>query len=102
MRSLPDLAAFFLCMDLSRGYFFLNRVTKLGAQTQHRVVLRLVLPSASKQSEIMCARDKCGVSIILVRPSPAALQSPTGGLERRRQSLYFGLQLVQLMVGLLQ
>ena len=38
-----------------------SRVTKLGAQTQHRVVLRLVLPSASKQSEIMCARDKCGV-----------------------------------------
>ena len=23
MRSLPDLAAFFLCMDFSRGYFFL-------------------------------------------------------------------------------
>ena len=22
MRSLPDLAAFFLCMDFSRGYFF--------------------------------------------------------------------------------
>ena len=38
-----------------------SRVTKLGAQTQHRVVLRLVPPSASKQSEIMCARDKCGV-----------------------------------------
>ena len=33
-----------------------SRVTKLGAQTQHRVVLRLVPPSASKQSEIMCAR----------------------------------------------
>ena len=67
MRSLPDLAAFFLCMDFSRGYFFdieaqkRSRVTKLGAQTQHRVVLRLVPPSASKQSEIMCARDKCGV-----------------------------------------
>ena len=28
---------------------------------QHRVVLRLVPPSASKQSEIMSARDKCGV-----------------------------------------
>ena len=39
-----------------------SRVTKLGAQTQHRVVLRFVPPSASKQSEI-----------ILVRPSPAAL-----------------------------
>ena len=38
-----------------------SRVTKLGAQTQHRVVLRLVPPSASKQLEIMCARDKCGV-----------------------------------------
>ena len=38
-----------------------SRVTKLGAQTQHRVVLRLVPPSASKQSEIRCARDKCGV-----------------------------------------
>ena len=38
-----------------------SRVTILGAQTQHRVVLRLVPPSASKQSEIMCARDKCGV-----------------------------------------
>ena len=38
-----------------------SRVTKLGAQTQHRVVLRLVPPSASKQSEIMCARDKCVV-----------------------------------------
>ena len=37
-----------------------SRVTKLGAQTQHRVVLRLV-PSASKQSEIVCARDKCVV-----------------------------------------
>ena len=38
-----------------------SRVTKLRAQTQHRVVLRLVPPSASKQSEIMCARDKCVV-----------------------------------------
>ena len=38
-----------------------SRVTKLGAQTQHRVVLRLVPPSASKQSEIVCARDKCVV-----------------------------------------
>ena len=38
-----------------------SRVTKLVAQTQHRVVLRLVPPSASKQSEIMCARDKCVV-----------------------------------------
>ena len=38
-----------------------SRLTKRGAQTQHRVVLRLVPPSASKQSEIMCARDKCGV-----------------------------------------
>ena len=38
-----------------------SRVTKFGTQTQHRVVLRLVPPSASKQSEIMCARDKCVV-----------------------------------------
>ena len=38
-----------------------SRVTKLGAQTQHRVVLRFVPPSASKQSEITCARDKCVV-----------------------------------------
>ena len=48
-----------------------SRVTKLGAQTQHRVelgvqtqhrvVLWFVPPSASKQSEIMCARDKCVV-----------------------------------------
>ena len=38
-----------------------SRVTKLGAQTQHRVVLRSVPPSASKQSEITCARDKCVV-----------------------------------------
>ena len=38
-----------------------SQVTKLGAQTQHRVVLRLVPPSASKQSGIMCARDKCGI-----------------------------------------
>ena len=38
-----------------------SRVTKLGAQTQHRMVLRFVPPSASKQSEIMCARDKCVV-----------------------------------------
>ena len=38
-----------------------SRVTKFGAQTQPRVVLRLVPPSASKQSEIMCARDKCVV-----------------------------------------
>ena len=66
MRSLPDLTAFFLCMDFCRGYFFYieaqkrSQVTKLGAQTQHRVVLRFV-PPASKQSEIMCARDKCVV-----------------------------------------
>ena len=38
-----------------------SRVTKPGAQTQHRVVLWFVPPSASKQSEIMCARDKCVV-----------------------------------------
>ena len=42
-----------------------SRVTKLGAQTQHRVVLRLVPPSASKQSEIVCARDKCVVFHII-------------------------------------
>ena len=38
-----------------------SRVTKLGAQTQHRVIQRFVPPSASKQSEITCARDKCVV-----------------------------------------
>ena len=65
MRSLPDLAAFFLSWTLAVDTFFYieaqerPRVTKLGAQTQHRVVLRLVPISASKQSEIMCARDKC-------------------------------------------
>ena len=36
-------------------------VTKLGAQTQHRVIERFVPPSASKQSELTCARDKCVV-----------------------------------------
>ena len=67
MKSLPDLAAFFYAWTLDVDTFFdieaqkRSRVTKLGAQTQHRVVLRLVPPSASKQSEIMCARDKCGV-----------------------------------------
>ena len=38
-----------------------SQVTKLGAQTKRRVVLRFVPPSASKQSEITCARDKCMV-----------------------------------------
>ena len=35
-----------------------SRVTKLGAQTQHRVIQRFLPPYTSKQSEIMCARDK--------------------------------------------
>ena len=67
MRSLPDLAAFFYAWTLAVDTFFdieaqkRSRVTKLRAQTQHRVVLRLVPPSASKQSEVMCARDKCGI-----------------------------------------
>ena len=68
MGSLPDLVAFFLCMDFCRGYFFYDiepekrsRVTKFGVQTQHRVVLRFVPLSASKQSEITCARNKCVV-----------------------------------------
>ena len=38
-----------------------SRLTKLGAQTQHRVIQQFVPPSASKQSEITCARDKCVV-----------------------------------------
>ena len=67
MRSLPDLAAFFCAWTLAVDTVFdieaqkRSPVTKLGVQTQHRVVLRLVPPSASKQSEIMCARDKCVV-----------------------------------------
>ena len=38
-----------------------SRVTKLGAQTQHRVIQRFLPPSASKQAEKMCAMDKCVV-----------------------------------------
>ena len=38
-----------------------SRVTKLGAQTQYKVVPRFLPPSASKQSEMTCARDKCVV-----------------------------------------
>ena len=35
-----------------------SRVTKLGANTQHRVILqRFLPPSASKQSGITCTRD---------------------------------------------
>ena len=37
------------------------RLTKLGAQKQHRVIQQFVPPSASKQSEITCAREKCVV-----------------------------------------
>ena len=52
--SLPDLAAFFLCMDFYRGYLFYiepqkrSRVTRLGAQTQHRVIQRFLSTSTSK------------------------------------------------------
>ena len=35
-----------------------SRVTKLGAQTQHRVIQRFLPPFTSKQSEITCARDE--------------------------------------------
>ena len=35
-----------------------SRVSKLGAQTQHRVIQRFLPPYMSKQSEITCARDK--------------------------------------------
>ena len=35
-----------------------SRVTKLGAQTQHRVIQRFLPPFRSKLSEITCARDK--------------------------------------------
>ena len=52
-------------MDSCRGYFYYyfepqkrSRVTKLGAQTQHRVIQRFLPPFTSKQSEILCARDK--------------------------------------------
>ena len=38
-----------------------SRLTKLGAQTQHRVIQQFVPTFASKQSEITCARDKCVV-----------------------------------------
>ena len=38
-----------------------SRVTKLGAQKQHRVIQRFVSPPVPKQSEITCARDKCVV-----------------------------------------
>ena len=38
-----------------------SRLTKLGAQTQHRVIQQFVPPSTSKQSEITCSRDKCVV-----------------------------------------
>ena len=37
-----------------------SRLTKLGAQTQHRMIKQFV-PPASTQSEITCARDKCVV-----------------------------------------
>ena len=56
MGSLPDLTAFFLCMDFCRGYFFIyiepqkrSRVTKLVEQ----------------KSEITCARDKSVVFSII-------------------------------------
>ena len=38
-----------------------SRLTKLRAQTHLRVIQQFVPPSASKQSEITCARDKCVV-----------------------------------------
>ena len=44
---------------------------------QHRVVLRFLPPSASKQAEITCAREKCVVFHNMVRPFPAALDVPT-------------------------
>ena len=68
MGSVPDIAAFFLLVEFCHGILFFNiepqkrsRVTKLGAQTQHRVIQRFAPPSASKQSGIACARDKCVV-----------------------------------------
>ena len=68
MRSLPDLAAFFYAWTLAVDTFFdfepqkRSRVTKLGAQTQHRVIQRFLSPFTSKQSEITCARDEGVVS----------------------------------------
>ena len=64
MRSLPDLAAFCWSGTFALDTFYdfepqkRSRVTKLGAQTQHRVIQRCLPPYMSEQSEITCARDK--------------------------------------------
>ena len=51
-----------------------SQFTKLGAQTQHRVMQRFVPPSASKQSEITCEGTNVWFSVALItRPFPAAL-----------------------------
>ena len=80
-----------------------SRVTKLEAQTQHRVVLRFVPPSASKQSEIMCVRDKCVVfhnigkavsgstvtfSVLVANPKKLlyTVANPTHGLLNREKN----------------
>ena len=58
---------FFYAWTLANTFFDIgpqkrSRVTKFGAQTQHRVIHRFLPPSTSKQSkseiEITCARDK--------------------------------------------
>ena len=64
-----------------------SRVTKLGAQTQHRVVLRLVPPSASKQSEIVCARDKCVVFHIIGKAISGSTANIRGVNKARQGSI---------------
>ena len=62
--SLPNFTAFFNAGTFAVDTFFdiepqkRSRFTKLGAQTQHRVIQRFLPPSASKQSGITCARNK--------------------------------------------
>ena len=50
-----------------------SRVTKLGAQTQHRVIQRPLSPFTSKKSEITCARDEGVVFSNTGQAIPAAL-----------------------------
>ena len=89
MGSLPDLAAFFYSWTFAVDTFFdgepqkRSRVTKLGAQTQHRVIQGFVPPSASKQSEITCARDKC---VVFHNIGQAISGSP--GIEKREITLF--------------
>ena len=65
-----------------------SRVTKLGAKTQHRVVLRLVPPSASKQSEIVCARDKCVVFHNIGKAISGSTECQSHSWSQRRTKVY--------------